>query len=159
MPHYMLQFTYTPQAWDALSERPTNRFEAVQALLAKLGGRLHTAYYAFGEYDGVLIVELPDNVTTAAASMAINAAGHLKAIKTTMLLPVEEAIDAMRVAGGLTYRPPVTADDRDAAAMDDRTRADATAHTDRHAGADAVTAGSMDSMAASDACSWSSERS
>ncbi len=107
MPHYMLQFSYTAEAWAALAQHPVNRFEAVQALLAQFGGRLVAAYYCFGEYDGVILAELPDNVSSAAVALAANAAGHNKAVKTTVLLTVEEAMDAMRGAAGAGYQPPL----------------------------------------------------
>ena len=159
MPHYMLQFAYTPEAWGALSKHPTNRFDAVRELVEKLGGRTVAAYYCFGEYDGVIIAELPDNARTAAFSVAANAAGHNRAFRTTVLLPVEEAMEAMRLAGRLGYRPPTTPEEHTAAAVEDRTRAEATAHAARHAEADAVTRESTDSFPASDPPSWTPERS
>ena len=109
MPHYMLQFSYTPAAWAALARNPVNRFEAVRTLLAQFGGRLVAAYYCFGEYDGVILAELPDNVSSAAVALAANAAGHNKAVKTTVLLTAEEAMDAMRRSAGAGYQPPLPA--------------------------------------------------
>lgn len=111
MPHYMLQFSYTPEAWQALAKNPVNRFDAVRELLERLGGRLIGAYYCFGEYDGVIIAELPDDATSAAASITVNAAGHNKAFKTTVLLTAEETIAAMRKAGETTYRAPARLDE------------------------------------------------
>jgi uncharacterized protein with GYD domain len=102
----MLQFSYTPEAWEALSRNPANRFEAVRALLEQFGGRLTAAFYSFGEYDGVILAELPDNVSSAAVALAANAAGHNKAVKTTVLLTVEEALEAMRRSGRVDYEPP-----------------------------------------------------
>ncbi len=76
-----------------------------------------------------------------------------------MLLPVEGAMEAMRLAGGLEYRPPMTPEAHAAAAIEDRTRAAATAHEARHTEGDAVTTESMDSMDASDPPSWTRKRS
>jgi uncharacterized protein with GYD domain len=106
MPVYMSQFAYTPEAWAALSKNPVDRREAVRALMDKAGGRLIELYYGFGEYDGVLLIEAPDDVTVTAALLAAIAPGHIKAIKTTKLLTVEEAMQAMRKAGGLSYQAP-----------------------------------------------------
>ena len=63
-------------------------------------------YFAFGEDDVLLIAELPDNVSAAALSMAVSAAGALKSFTTTVLMTAEEALEAMRKAGGVAYRPP-----------------------------------------------------
>ena len=48
-----------------------------------MGGRLESMYYAFGDFDAILILELPDNVTMAALSMAVGASGALTNLKTT----------------------------------------------------------------------------
>jgi uncharacterized protein with GYD domain len=159
MPLYMLQFTYTPEAWAALARHPENRFEVVRRLLEGLGGRLVAGYYCFGEYDGVLLTELPDNTSSAAASLAANAAGHLKTIKTTPLLTVEETMEAMRRAGGVAYRGPAPPEERAAAAVRDRESAEAVAQAHQRAEADPATTAAMESMAASDPPSWTPERS
>ena len=106
MPLYMTQFSYTPEAWAALLRSPTDRSEALGRLAEQLGGKLVSLYYAFGDYDGVIVIEAPDDVTAAAVVLAAVSPGHVKAVKTTRLLTVEEAMEAMRKAGGATYRAP-----------------------------------------------------
>ena len=106
MPLYMSQFSYTPEAWAALARNPEDRSAAVSALAEALGGRMIAFYYSFGEYDGVIIGEYPDNNTAAVAALAGVSAGHLKAIKTVPLLSVEEATDVMRRAGEMAFRGP-----------------------------------------------------
>src|SRR5712692_6154508 len=106
MPHYMIQFTYTPETWAKLSKNPENRAETVKALIEKLGGRMIAFYFAFGEYDGVIISELPDASAAAVASIAGNSAGHLKAIKTTPLVTAEEGLEIMRKAGSMPFQAP-----------------------------------------------------
>ena len=80
--------------------------EVIRPVIERLGGRLECAYLAFGEYDVIGIMEMPDNVSAAAFSLATSAGGALKAIKTTPLLTVEEGIEAMQQAAGAGYRPP-----------------------------------------------------
>ena len=106
MPIYMSQFTYTPEAWAALTRNPADRREGLRALLEKLGGRLIELYYGFGEYDGVMLLEAPDDTSAVAGVLAAIGAGHLKSIKTTKLLTVEETMQAMRKAGELSYQGP-----------------------------------------------------
>ena len=110
MPRYLLQAAYTPEAWAAQLKDPQNRVEIVSQLLHPLGGSFESAYLAFGEYDIVAIMDVPDNVTAAAVSMVVSAGGSVKAIKTTPLMTIDEAIQAMRkgAAAASTYRPPAT---------------------------------------------------
>jgi hypothetical protein len=54
-----------------------------------------------------LIYELSDNVSAAALAMALTASGSVTEVDTTVLLTMEEAIGAMKVAGEATgaYAP------------------------------------------------------
>ena len=71
-----------------------------------LGGKLETFDHAFGDYDVVAIAELPDNASAAAIAMAAGAGGAVRAVKTTVLLSMSEAVEAMRRAGTVGYTPP-----------------------------------------------------
>jgi uncharacterized protein with GYD domain len=106
MPLYMTQFSYSTEAWAALARKPENRTEAVSRLCEQFGGRLAALYYCLGEYDGVLIAEAPDEVALTAILIAAIAPGHVRATKTTVLLTAEQAVEAMRRAGGAAYRAP-----------------------------------------------------
>ena len=106
MPLYMTQFAYTSDAWAALAKNPQNREDLLRALIGKLGGRLVSFYYCFGEYDGVFVSEMPDETTISAAVLAAISPGHVKAVKTTVLLTTEQTMEAMRKAGTQTYEGP-----------------------------------------------------
>jgi uncharacterized protein with GYD domain len=106
MPHYMVQAAYTPDAWAGLVKKPQDRAEALRPAIEALGGRLVSFYTSFGEYDAVVIAEMPDNVSAAAVSIAASAGGAVKAIKTTPLMTVPEGMEAMRKASQAGYRPP-----------------------------------------------------
>ena len=106
MPTYMVQAAYTSVAWSKLVQRPENRMEALRPVIEKLGGQLLGWYYTWGDYDVVVLFEVPGNVNAAAASMAIAAGGAVKEIKTTPLMSPEDGFDAMLLAQGAGYRPP-----------------------------------------------------
>jgi uncharacterized protein with GYD domain len=106
MAYYLFQATYTAEAIANMVKAPQNRAEAVSVAVEKLGGRVEGFWFAFGEYDTVEIIQLPDNVSAAAFSMAVSAGGALKAIKTTPLLTMEESVAAMRKAPETGYHPP-----------------------------------------------------
>ena len=106
MPLYMTQFSYTPEAWATLSQNPEDRSAAVREAAESMGGRLIFFSYSFGEYDGVFIGEYPDETAAATLALVGVAAGHLKTIKTTPLLSVEDAMEAMRRTGAVMFRRP-----------------------------------------------------
>ena len=106
MPLYMLQFAYTSDAWAALARKPENRAEAITTLAQKMGGRLVDIYYCFGEYDGVVLVDLPNDTVATAFVIAAVSPGHVKSTRTTRLITVDEAVDAMRQAGEVAYVAP-----------------------------------------------------
>ena len=74
--------------------------------IESVGGKLHGFWYAFGERDGINIWEAPDNVSMAAVALAIGGGGALSSIETTVLLTVEETLDALRRAQDVGYRAP-----------------------------------------------------
>ena len=106
MAYYLIQAAFTPEAWAKLVKSPQDRKAAVAPMVEKLGGRLESYWYSFGDYDSVVIVQVPDNVTAAALSLAASASGSIKAIKTTPLMTMEEGMEAMRKAAAAGYRPP-----------------------------------------------------
>ncbi len=103
---YMTQAAYTAQAWATMTKHPQDRSVGLAELIQKLGGRLITHYYCFGEYDGVTIFEAPDDTTASAIVLAAISAGHVKLVKTTRLLTVQETMEAMRKAGRAVYQAP-----------------------------------------------------
>src|ERR1019366_9346505 len=112
MPQFLTQVAYTDQAWQSLVSNPQNRFEALRPVFEKLGGRIINVWFAFGDYDVVLISELPDNVSAAALAIAASAGGACKSIKTTPLMDASEGVEAMKMAAAPGYRPPQAADPR-----------------------------------------------
>ncbi len=106
MPRYLLSVAYTPEAWAAMVKNPQNRRDAVRPVIEGMGGKLEALYLAFGDHDAFALIEMPDNITASAVAMAVAASGSLKSISTTVLMTPEEAMEAMKKAGGAGYRPP-----------------------------------------------------
>ena len=106
MPLYLSRFSYTPETWARLIENPEDRRGAGRSYIESVGGTLHGFWYAFGEHDAYAIWEAPDNVSMSAVALAISAGGALSSHETTVLLTVEETLDALRRAQSIKYRPP-----------------------------------------------------
>ena len=106
MPLYLTRFSYTPETWARLIEKPEDRRAAAKTYIESVGGKLHGFWYAFGTHDGYNLWEAPDNVSMAAVALAISAGGALSSYETTVLLSVEDTMEALRKAGQVRYRPP-----------------------------------------------------
>ena len=106
MPLYLSRFNYTPETWARLIRNPEDRRKAAQTYIESVGGKLHGFWYAFGTHDGYTLWEAPDNASMAAVALAIGGGGALRSLETTVLLTVEETLDALRKAGQVQYRPP-----------------------------------------------------
>ena len=70
------------------------------------GGKLEGYYFVVGEDEIVELIEMPDDVSMEAITMAVLASGAVRSVQTSTLLTAEEAMEAMRRAGSLGYRPP-----------------------------------------------------
>jgi uncharacterized protein with GYD domain len=106
LPLYLTRFSYSTDAVKALVNQPQDRSAAAQEVAESLDCKLLGFWYAFGEFDGVFLLEAPDNAAAAAVAMAVGASGALSEVETTVLLDMDEAQDAMRKAAAATYRPP-----------------------------------------------------
>ena len=108
MPHFMVRWQFTSASTKALVEKPHDRTATARALIEGFGGKLHSYYFSFGDYDGLGIGEFPDNTAAAACSMAAIATGAFTRFETTMLLTASEAEAAMKKAHNTKteYKPP-----------------------------------------------------
>jgi len=106
MPLYLSRFSYTPETWARLIANPEDRRKAARSYIESVGGKLHGFWYAFGTYDGYNLWEAPDNVSMAAVALSIGAGGALSSFETTVLLSVEDTLDALQKAKGVSYRAP-----------------------------------------------------
>jgi len=89
-----------------LLAQPGDRRKAASAYIESVGGRLHGFWYAFGAHDGYTLWEAPDNVSMAAVALALSAGGAISSLETTVLLSVDETLEALDRAGQVGYRRP-----------------------------------------------------
>jgi uncharacterized protein with GYD domain len=106
MPLYLTTFSYTPETWARLIANPEDRRAAAATYIESVGGKLHGFWYAFGERDGYTLWEAPDNVSMAAVALAIGSGGALGSIETTVLMTVDETLDALGKASQIRYSAP-----------------------------------------------------
>ena len=109
MPFYLFQWRYKDPAIKAMMETPQDRPAELRKAVEAFGGRLHQFFFAFGEYDGVSIVEFPNNESCAACAVTLTGAGANTTLRTTVLLTANEGQAAMLRASSVShgYRSPV----------------------------------------------------
>ena len=104
MPKYLFHGSYTKEGLKGfLKEGGSKRREATQQLVESVGGTLEAYYFAFGDNDFYVIVEVPDNVSAAAGSLVASDSGTVK-VKTVVLLTPKEVDQAVKKT--VEYRPP-----------------------------------------------------
>jgi uncharacterized protein with GYD domain len=104
MPKYLFYGKYTAEGFKGLMEEGgSKRIEAAKRSLGSVGGSLEAFYFSFGENDFYILVDVPDNVTTAAVTLAGNVSGTFN-IKGVPLLTPEE-MDAV-ASKSVDFRPP-----------------------------------------------------
>jgi len=106
MPLYLGRFNYSAEAIQAMVANPQDRSRAAAEVAESLGGELKGFWFSFGEFDGVFLMEAPDNTSAVALAMTVAGAGAVQNLQTTVLLDTNEAQEAMRKAANATYRPP-----------------------------------------------------
>ena len=104
MPKYLIQASYTAEGLKGLQkDKASGRRTAVASAAEALGGKLESVYYTFGDDDVIVLLDMPDNVSISALSLAVSASGLVRT-KTTSLLTVDDVDKAL--AKSISYRAP-----------------------------------------------------
>ncbi len=104
MPKFLIQASYTADGLKGLlAKGGSSRRDVVKAMAETMGGSLESFHFAFGDADAYVILDMPDNTSTAAAAMTVGASGVVSA-KTVVLLTPEEVDEAAEKS--VDYTPP-----------------------------------------------------
>ena len=104
MPKFLIMGSYTTDGAKALAkEGGSQRKAAVEKAMSGLGGKIEAFYFAFGDKDVYVVVDVPDTASGAALSLAVNASGMVKL--TSVLLMTPEEVDAA-CKKTVSYRAP-----------------------------------------------------
>jgi uncharacterized protein with GYD domain len=104
MPKFLFEASYTPDGIKGIQgEGGTGRRDAVAQVAQSVGGQLESFYFAFGESDAYVVVDLPDNESAAAVALTVNSVSAVS-VKTVVLLTPEEVDAAAKRS--VEYRPP-----------------------------------------------------
>ncbi|MGE0565688.1 MAG: GYD domain-containing protein [Pseudolabrys sp.] len=101
MPIFVTQGRYSREAVKGMLVKPEDRADAVSRLLSKAGGRLIGYYLTFGEYDFLIIADMPGETQMAAAVLAASAGGGVTDLRTMLAMTSVEAKGAFAAASDL----------------------------------------------------------
>jgi uncharacterized protein with GYD domain len=79
MSFYIILWNFTEQGIKSVKESP-KRADAFKNLLERAGGKLHSTYYTCGKYDGVSIVEAPNDESIMSTLLSIESEGNARTI-------------------------------------------------------------------------------
>jgi uncharacterized protein with GYD domain len=104
MPKYLIKARYTQEGIAGVKrEGGSSRRDAVAKTAESAGGKLESFYFAFGDTDAYVVVDLPDNASAAGLAMTVGASGAAM-VNTVPLLTPEEVDGAAKVS--VDYRKP-----------------------------------------------------
>ena len=106
MAKYAVFFRFTSGAVKGLMDHPSDRAAVVARLCESAGGSMESYYLMFGEWDGFVVVDLPDAHSAAAVSFAVNSTGAFTSLETHELFESGELGAILKKASSLSYTPP-----------------------------------------------------
>jgi uncharacterized protein with GYD domain len=105
MAKFMISATYNAEGIKGVVKAGgTSRLQAIEKMLAGVGGTVESFYFAFGGRDVYVVVEVPEAIQAAAVAAAVTSSGAMSSYETVVLLTPEEIDEAMEVA--VQYAPP-----------------------------------------------------
>ncbi|MFR9805819.1 GYD domain-containing protein [Pseudonocardia sp. RS010] len=99
MAKFAFFFSYSPETWNRMVMKPSDRTAAVRTMLEAQDAQLEALYYMFGGHDGIVIFEAPDSSAAAAISLAVTASGAFDRHETRELITPAELVDVLDKAG------------------------------------------------------------
>jgi uncharacterized protein with GYD domain len=87
MPRFVMLLKYTDKGISNISDSP-KRADAFRALAAKHGAKVETQLWTMGQYDGLVVVTVPDEAAMAALALGL---GKTDFVRSTTLRAFDEA--------------------------------------------------------------------
>ena len=94
MSQYILLINWTGQGISKIKESP-DRYNSFKASLEKAGGKVIGAYYTFGEYDVVIIIEAPNDKVVMSLMLDVGSYGNVRT-KTLKAFTEEEGVKIIK---------------------------------------------------------------
>src|SRR6516165_12212390 len=106
MPKYLVEGRYTSDGLKGLAREGSSRRRAdIVRTIESAGGKMEVLYFAFGDADFYIILDVPDNISAAALSVVANQSGFVTS-KIIVLLTADEMDHAIKKTATIEFLPP-----------------------------------------------------
>jgi uncharacterized protein with GYD domain len=106
MPKYLVEGRYTSDGLKGLAREGSSRRRAdIVRTIESAGGKMEVLYFAFGDADFYIILDVPDNISAAALSVVANQSGFVTS-KIIVLLTADEMDQAIKKTAAIEFLPP-----------------------------------------------------
>jgi uncharacterized protein with GYD domain len=105
MPTFVTQGRLTNEYVKSGLARPEDRHAALSKVCEEAGGRLITLLFTLGQYDFLLISEMPNAMAAATVGLAATGGGGIEGSVTTQAFTTAEAKELFSNAGKIAYKP------------------------------------------------------
>ena len=106
MAKYLIEGRYTSEGLKGLAREGSSRRRAnIAKTIESAGGKLEAIYFAFGDADFYIVLDVPDNISAAALSVVANQSGFVTS-KIIVLMTVDEMDKAIKKTTAIEFLPP-----------------------------------------------------
>lgn len=106
MAKFVVFFSFTTESARRFVAQPSDRAAVVRGVVESAGGSMESYYWMFGQYDGLVIFELPDSKTAAALSLAVGGSGAFSTFETHELIEASDLAQIAEQAKKIGFQPP-----------------------------------------------------
>ena len=107
MPLFITQGRFTREYIRGGLAKPEDRHSVISRLIEQAGGKLVSLYITLGQYDFLLVSEMPDAKAASILAFVTTGGGGIEGSVTTQAFTTAEARDMFEAAGKLagSYKP------------------------------------------------------
>src|SRR6266852_3750096 len=107
MPLFVTQGRFTREYIKGGLAKPEDRHAAIARLCEQVGGKLVSLYFTLGQYDFMLVSEIPDAQAASVLALVAAGGGGIEGSVTTQAFTTAEARDMFAAAGKIvgSYKP------------------------------------------------------
>ena len=107
MPLFITQGRFTREYIKGGLAKPEDRHAAIARICEQAGGKLVSLYFTLGQYDFIVISEMPDAKTASVLAFVATGGGGIENSVTTQAFTTTEAKEMFEAAGKIagSYKP------------------------------------------------------